>query len=204
MNRYLVSMLAAVAMGLSSLAHASFVIEQKTDAVQDKAAPVEVVEFFSYGCVHCNALQPALADWEQTNKRMVRVKHVPVSFGRPMWDCLARTYIALTDTGLWTPKLDASIFKAIHEERTMIDSMGMVKDLLARQGVSKSDLERFSAAYQDKKMDRRLKEADTLAQKSGMTGVPAITVNGVLLPGGSPDMIIGQLDTAVKAARSAK
>ena len=48
--------------------------------VSAAAGKIEVVEFFWYGCPHCNALEPALEAWIQRLPADVAFRRVPVGF----------------------------------------------------------------------------------------------------------------------------
>ena len=65
----------------------------------DSPGKIEVIEFFSYGCPHCNAFHPLISAWAAKLPKDVVFKRVPVSFNRPQWINLARAYYALQATG---------------------------------------------------------------------------------------------------------
>jgi thiol:disulfide interchange protein DsbA len=77
---------------------------------------IEVLEFFSYGCNHCNDFHPLISQWAARLPKDVSFRRVPVSFNRPEWARLSRIYFALEATGDLA-KLDAAVFLAIHEQR---------------------------------------------------------------------------------------
>ena len=60
---------------------------------------VEVIEFFSYACPHCFAMQPHVEKWAAELPKDVAFTRVPVSFGRREWGQLSRAYYALEATG---------------------------------------------------------------------------------------------------------
>src|SRR5262245_59633626 len=43
---------------------------------------IEVIEFFSYACPHCNEVEPLVSKWRSTLPKDVTFQRVPVSFGR--------------------------------------------------------------------------------------------------------------------------
>ena len=61
----------------------------------DTAPPrIEVVDFFWYGCPHCNAFAPLLDPWIERLPADVAVRKVPVSF-QPSFGVHQRLYFAL-------------------------------------------------------------------------------------------------------------
>ena len=49
-------------------------------AVSTPSGKIEVIEFFSYGCPHCFALEPTLETWAKQLPPDVVFKRVPVGF----------------------------------------------------------------------------------------------------------------------------
>src|SRR6202012_2632122 len=60
---------------------------------------IEVIEFFSFACPHCNELYPLLTTWLAKQPKDVVLARVPVGFNRPPWINLQRAYYALQSTG---------------------------------------------------------------------------------------------------------
>ena len=52
---------------------------------------IEVIDFFWYGCPHCNALEPYLEAWERSKPANVVLKRVPAIL-QPEWEPAARAY----------------------------------------------------------------------------------------------------------------
>src|SRR5438046_7930635 len=85
----------------------------------DSPGKIEVIEFFSYGCPHCNAFYPLISTWAAKLPKDVVFKRVPVSFNRPQWINLARAYYALQATAD-LPALDGELFHALHVENLQL------------------------------------------------------------------------------------
>src|SRR5215472_13839695 len=75
---------------------------------------IEVVEFFSYACPHCARFNPLVSAWVAKQPRDIAFRRVAVSYGRPAWVNLSRSYYAFEATGD-LGKLDAAFFRAIHD-----------------------------------------------------------------------------------------
>src|SRR5690349_9891365 len=50
--------------------------------VDAPAGKIEVLEFFSYSCVHCHNFEPLLEDWEKRKPADVVLRRTPVAFSR--------------------------------------------------------------------------------------------------------------------------
>lgn len=146
------------------------VIEQQETAT---GAKVEVLEFFWYGCPHCNHFEPFVQKWRKTLSDNVVFKRVPAVF-RPSWKVQARAYYALQAMGK-LEELHPKIFDAIHKERERLDSMKKMADFVASQGI---DREAFIKQYQSFSIDGKVRKANKLVKNYKITGVPTVAVNG--------------------------
>ena len=92
--------LAAVALGAGAPARAQLT-EGKDYRLLTPPRPtsspgkIEVVEFFSYACPHCAKFNPLVSAWVAREPKDVAFRRVAVSYGRPPWINLSRTYYAL-------------------------------------------------------------------------------------------------------------
>jgi len=78
--------------------------------VTEDAAKVEVLEFFSYGCIHCFRLHPFIKKWAAGAAKDVEFKRIPVTFDRPQMRPMAKLFYALEASGDMA-KLDDEVFK---------------------------------------------------------------------------------------------
>jgi protein dithiol oxidoreductase (disulfide-forming) len=135
---------------------------------------IEVVEFFSYGCNHCNDFHPLISRWAEKLPKDVSFRRIPVSFNRPEWVRLSRIYYALEATGDLA-KLDAAVFIAIHEQRVQFKTDEAVVAWAASKGV---DAKKFSEAFSGFSMQAKIQRADQDASVARITGVPSLAVDG--------------------------
>jgi thiol-disulfide isomerase/thioredoxin len=101
---------------------------QKTD----DPSKIVVIEFFSYGCPHCNAFNPSLTLWENRLPKDVHFEREAVIFGRQPWQKLAQIYYALQVIGK-AEQLSPSVYGALHVER--VDWRARRQPLRVRRGV---------------------------------------------------------------------
>lgn len=142
---------------------------QQTD-VQGK---LEVLEFFWYGCPHCNAFDPALNDWVKRLPSDVVFRKVHVGLG-PGWVTHQQLFYTLEATGQ-ADALNPKIFHAIHVERNPLNRPDAMADLVARNGV---DRKKFLETYESFAVRTRVRRANQQAAGYGVDGVPSLAVNG--------------------------
>jgi len=136
----------------------------------DNPAKIEVIEFFSYGCPHCNEFHPTVSRWSASLPADVTFKRVPVSFGRPQWASLARLYYALETTGDLS-RLDGAVFDALHKTGSKLYDDKSITEWVAAQGV---DAKKFSDAYNSFGVVSKARRADQMSQAYKIQGVPAM------------------------------
>ena len=154
---------------------------------------IEVVEFFSYGCSHCNDFHPLVTAWAAKLPKDVVFRRVPVSFNRPPWARLASIYYALEATGN-VEKLDSLVFAAVHKDRVNFDSNEAVASWATSKG---ADGKKIGDAMASFGVQSRLKAGDQEATRYGISGVPALAVNGRYLVNNSAAPNYGALLTLV-------
>ena len=146
----------------------------------DTPAKIEVLEFFSYGCPHCNEFSGLVSAWAAKLPGDVVFKKVPVSFKRPAWANVGRLYYALEVTGD-VNRLDAEVFKAIHNDRVSLFDERTMKEWVAKKGV---DPKKFDDAFASFGVMSKMKRAEAMTDAYKIQGVPAITIDGKYLVGG--------------------
>ena len=166
---------------------------------------IEVVEVFWYGCPHCYSLEPYLEDWLKNKPDDVAFRRVPGILGKN-WIAHARAYFTAEKLGI-VDKIHRPLFDAIHRDRKNIMSESALRDFFAQQGVDKKQ---FDDIYQSDEVSDMVKSAFSEGQAFGLTGVPAIVVNGKYLTsasqaGGNKELIsvIGQLTEQERSAQAA-
>lgn len=135
---------------------------------------IEVIEFFSYGCPHCNDFYPLITAWLARQPKDIFFKRVPVGFGRPQWVNLARAYYALLATGD-IDRLDGPLFHAIHEEHLQLFDL---ESLAAWVGKHGGNADKFTNAYTSFGVNNETVQADQMAEDYQVTGIPTLAVAG--------------------------
>jgi thiol:disulfide interchange protein DsbA len=141
-------------------------------ATSDKNV-VEVIELFSYSCPHCFRLDPQVQEWKKTLPENVKFTHVPAIF-RDSWLQLAKLYYAAEATGD-LPRLHPIVFNAIHVEKKRLNTEKEILDFVEEQGIDRAMFEKTMNSFS---VQGKVKKALVISQTSGITGVPAMVING--------------------------
>ena len=142
---------------------------------------IEVIEFFWYGCPHCNAFEPALDAWQKKLPADVAFRRVPVAFREEPYGPHQRIFFALDAMGL-IPTLHRKVFYAIHGERQRLDKPADIAAFMAKNGV---DSAKFLEIYNSFSIQTKARQAKQLAEAYKIDGVPAIGVAGRYYTSGS-------------------
>lgn len=148
-----------------------------TPMTLQKAGQKEVVEFFSYSCPHCYNLESHIIKWAKESKpENVGFYQIPATGGK-LWTFTAHVkYVA--DKLKLGHEFDAKYFAALHKDknRRLMGSKDAVIEFMVKEGgVDKITAEK---AWNSLQVKSGLKKSETLWQESGLTGVPAVIVNG--------------------------
>jgi thiol:disulfide interchange protein DsbA len=134
---------------------------------------IEVIELFSYSCPHCFRLDPLVMEWKKSLPENVKFIHVPAIF-RDSWLQLARVFYAAEAMGE-LERLHPIIFNAIHVEKKRLNTEEQLLDFIEEQGIDRAAFEKMMNSFTVK---AKVKKALILSQTSGVTGVPAMIVDG--------------------------
>ncbi len=134
---------------------------------------IEVIEFFWYGCPHCYSFEPMLAQWLKNKPENVEFIRQPAVFSR-LWELHAKAYYTAEALGV-LDKVHADFFDAIQNKRQKLADKDELAEFFAGHGVDKAA---FEEAYDSFLVDAKLRQARAMAPRYGVTGVPAVIVNG--------------------------
>lgn len=162
---------------------------------------IEVIEFFSYGCPHCNEFNPMVTKWAEKLPADVVFKRVPVSFGRAAWANVGKLYYALEESGE-LHRLDGAVFNAIHVQHVNLFDTRGVTEWANKQGADGKKLADLMGSFTTlSKMNR----ADQMSQAYQVDGVPMLAVDGRYLIKDKPFAeLLSGADRAIEKARADK
>jgi len=150
---------------------------------------IEVLELFWYGCPHCYQIEPEVEVWLKSKPDDVEFVRMPAVLG-PSWELLARAYYT-ADLLEATDKIHKPLFERLHKARKRIANADELKAFFVEQGVSAEDFDNTFSSFAVITKTNRAKQARNMY---GITGVPAIVVNGKYivtaeLAGGNKQML---------------
>jgi len=135
---------------------------------------VEVVEVFSYACIHCFNFDPYIESWRSKQAEDVDFKRVPAIFSQD-WELLAQAFYTAETLGV-TEAIHMPMFEGIHNEGQDLRQVPLLHDLFAEYAdVSEED---FDTAYNSFSVRSRVQQAKAKARAYRITGVPTLIVAG--------------------------
>ena len=163
---------------------------------------IEVLEFFWYGCPHCNAFEPRLQAWVKKQPADVAFKRVPVAF-RDEFVPQQRLYYALEAMGK-VEQLHAKVFEAVHVNHEPTNREDLILAWAGKQGL---DTAKFKELYDSFAVSTKARRATQLQDAFKVQGVPAIGVAGRYYTdatlSGSMDRALQVTDYLIAEARKA-
>ncbi len=141
---------------------------------------IEVMEFFWYGCPHCYSLEPELEHWLKTLPDDVVFIRQPAIFS-DLWGKHAKAYYVAEALGV-VNKVHADFFDAIQNKKQKLTSEDDLAEFFMSHGVEEKA---FRDAYNSFLVDARVRQAKAMPPRYGITGVPALIVNGKYKTNGS-------------------
>ncbi|HUX65365.1 thiol:disulfide interchange protein DsbA/DsbL [Sulfuricella sp.] len=161
---------------------------------------IEVLEIFSYACPHCFDLEPDINKWAKQLPKDVEFRRLPAIF-RDSWIPFAKVFYTFEAMGL-TERLHGEFFNAIHVRHVRFDDDNALFDWVEKQGIPRKS---FSDIYSSFSIQSKVLRAKQLTQAYGISGVPAVIVDGKYRTSvsntGSHAGLLSALDELIKQAR---
>lgn len=161
---------------------------------------IEVVDFFWYGCPYCNALQPALAAWDQRKPADVVLRRIPV-IPRDTWAPHARIFYTLEALGE-IERLHPRVYYGYHVEELPMSKPDVMAEWATKNGI---DRQKWLDAYSSPEVERKVQRARELTRLYNVQGTPTLVVDGRYLTSGNMAEtlpgVIPILDDLVRMAR---
>ena len=135
---------------------------------------VEVVEVFSYACIHCFNFDPFVEEWKTRQGEDVTFMRMPAIFSGD-WEVLAQAFYTAQTLGV----LDAvhtDMFEGIHVRQEDLRKADLLSDLFADK--AEVEEEDFYTAHNSFSVRSRVQQAKAKGRAYQVSGVPAMIVNG--------------------------
>ena len=147
---------------------------------------IEVAEVFWYGCRHCLDFEPHINSWAESIGENVRFVRIPATWN-PLLKLHAQLYyteeVLVKNGKIADPEaFRAAVFTEYHQRGNRLTSEAAIQSLFERHGVSADD---FTNTWKSFEVATKLNKAQDLAIRYGISGVPAVVVNGKYRTGAS-------------------
>jgi thiol:disulfide interchange protein DsbA len=134
---------------------------------------VNVVEFFWYGCPHCNAFEPTLEAWVKNLPPEIAFTRAHVAFSA-LHETHSRIFYALESMGL-VEQMHRKVFAALHNQRKRLDKDAEIEAFMTENGI---DGKKFMETFKSFGVATKVRQAKQLSEAYRIDGVPALGVQG--------------------------
>lgn len=164
---------------------------------------IEVLEFFWYGCPHCDSLHPHLKTWLMNIPKDVSFRYVPATL-RANWVSAAKIFYTIEAIGK-TDVLHDKVYDAVHRDKIDMNNESVLFDWVEKQGI---DRKKFEDTYRSFSVQNQVARSTQLSRQYQLTGVPALVINGKYITsgkmGGTPQDTIRTLEALIEKIRKEK
>ncbi|NQZ22502.1 MAG: thiol:disulfide interchange protein DsbA/DsbL [Colwellia sp.] len=142
----------------------------------------EVREFFSFYCGHCFKFEPFMAGVKKQLPKGVKFEFNHVDFLRAaspvMQQMLTKAVIVAEQMGM-DRKLMGAVFNYIHVQRAVFTSEKDIRNVFVLNGADGEKFDKLMKSFSvNSKAKLMKKKQDYYSKSGGLTGVPAVIVNG--------------------------
>ena len=138
-------------------------------------AKADVLEFFSYGCGHCQQFAPDLQAWHEKNGSK-QVAYIPVVWNQTT-GLYARVFYAIQPLANFE-EVHHDMFKlfaTFGNEKSLGEQLDKIYAMLAEKGV---DTAAVKTRLESKELESKLRSSITLAKHYEITGTPTLILKG--------------------------
>ncbi|HOX72689.1 thiol:disulfide interchange protein DsbA/DsbL [Dokdonella sp.] len=164
---------------------------------------IEVLEVFSYACIHCAHFQPYADEIKSKLPAYAKFEYMPAIFNEA-WEAYARAFYTAQSLGM-LDKTHQAIFDAVHRDHRQFRSFD---DIAAYYGEQGADVAKFKQTATSFEVESKLARSRDLVPKYGVDGTPTLIIDGKYRltgasAGGYPQLV-ALVDLLVKKAHAEK
>jgi len=164
---------------------------------------IEVLEVFSYACIHCAHFQPYADEIKSKLPAYAKFEYMPAIFNEA-WEAYARAFYTAQSLGM-LDKTHQAIFDAVHRDHRQFRSFD---DIAAYYGEQGADVAKFKQTATSFEVESKLARSRDLVPKYGVDGTPTLIIDGKYRltgasAGGYPQLV-SLVDLLVKKAHAEK
>jgi len=134
---------------------------------------VEVMEFFSYACIHCYNLEPDLQKWVEQNADKVDFIRSP-AFTNESWRILAQSYFTTVILGI-TEQVHLGFFHDVQSKQNTLNNLARLASYFDGKGTTS---EEYKTAFNSSQAKQLYAAADRRQRRFKVSSVPTLIVNG--------------------------
>ena len=135
---------------------------------------IEVMEFFSYGCIHCYRFDDDLQQWAEARSAQVRLVRTPL-IGSDLWRLYGEHFYTLNNLNA-PQSLHQATFRALHDLGRNLNSPEALADFVETN--SEFDRESYLLQSGSPAVARQVGLSDRLARTAKITSVPQLVIQG--------------------------
>lgn len=205
MKKFIAMTALAVGLGFFAPAYANNFVEGQDYKVLDNPENIGgdvivVREFFWYGCPHCYALEPHMQKWSKSRAKDVAFFRTPAAMNE-VWEVPARGFYAAQMMGA-EEKTHLPLFNTIHKDGKQVDrNPAQLSDWYATQGLDKG---KYDSLVNSFLVTTKIERSKAGAKRYGLTGVPAVVVQGKYVVQGEDEKVTQVVDYLVNKVREEK
>jgi len=137
---------------------------------------IEVIEYFSYRCIHCKNFEPFLEDWLVEIPENVNFARQHVVFSTSD-ELFARTHLALQQSPNYS-SLHNRLFSAVHDRQKQFTDLEDITSYLEDYDLDPNE---FNRSFTSTRTDRRLTNNRSRQARSQLTATPSLLISGKYL-----------------------
>ena len=137
---------------------------------------IEVIEYFSYRCIHCKNFEPFLEDWLDELPENVSFARQHVVFSTSD-ELFARTHLALQQSPNYS-SLHNRLFSAVHDRQKQFTDLEDITSYLEDYDLDPNE---FNRSFTSTRTDRRLTNNRSRQARSLLTATPSLLSSGKYL-----------------------
>jgi protein dithiol oxidoreductase (disulfide-forming) len=162
---------------------------------------IEVLEVFSYGCIHCFEFESALKVWKLHKPADAELVFMPATFNSN-FALFARGFYTADALGV-VEKTHSQVFDALWKNGFQVENLDQLANLYMRLGV---DHDKFLATAKSMGIDAALNTATEKSRRLRLEGTPTIYIDGkyemLRTKDTTDEQIAERLDALIAKARA--
>ncbi|AGF48733.1 thiol:disulfide interchange protein DsbA/DsbL [Candidatus Kinetoplastidibacterium galati] len=142
------------------------------NSTDNSKSSIEIIEFLSYMCHHCTAIENILNQWQSSIPADVILIKIPICSNKKS-EVLQKLYLTINEIN--KPYLHCELFHMFAKEKKSITHIKDLNDWLISKNINvKEFLELYNSFYIQSKSNR----ANQLAKLCRIKGIPTFVVGG--------------------------